>query len=617
MTKKRRCKKFFRVPERQGQSGGQSGAPTPLSIGVQADTFLQLFEANRLEFLINKYEGPEIERLVKAQYGDEKADRRDPQAINRIQYDVRIKIERCCAADPTSKLGSDGPGLAGEVVNAGGYSEWIVKCWLADPDNHRWWEDLYKITDDLAIFARIQSRLPVAERNIYALKSPRELYELVRRYMAANKLTRLSAVPLQDTTVLINDSALFVGIPKSIASSKKLGAGTRWCTTQPQYFQNYTNEGPLFVVIIHPREDDEEEVKFQLHFQSKSYMDAEDHGVELDEVFAHDHRIRPALVSFFQSTGDIEALMVLLKGAGEEVMKAEVGPLCTPEALRKITSLQTLLEFLHQGVVELEVIQPAVDEKFGLKASSANPIAVEDANYLRVYYEYGDSDLESMFDHQSAHWVATAFPDGNGDDDDPYDYQHADVEACMEYYVDDKGRAAIRQAVRKVWDALDEDERAELDDVADWATNHNSLVELIGDDRFDGIQMALNSAYTDAINQGTRSAIYKEVVSELADMGLSDIKHDSLPGHQVNPTATPAQPFVRTGTDRGVLSFRVSVELAIEALDNHQYYDNGLAQALAALHNGHASINTRRIDSAEADEEAFNDTLVNMVHDLT
>lgn len=69
-----------------------------------------------------------------------------------------------------------------------------------------------------------------------------------------------------------------VWIPKTYAASCKLGQGTSWCTATTEsdhYYKQYTYQGPLYILIN--KADPEE--KYQFHFESESFMDADDYSV--------------------------------------------------------------------------------------------------------------------------------------------------------------------------------------------------------------------------------------------------------------------------------------------------------------------------------------------------
>ena len=77
------------------------------------------------------------------------------------------------------------------------------------------------------------------------------------------------------------DDEWAVYIPHTYRASRQIGQGTHWCTasSNPNYYESYTQYGDLYVNI---RKSDD--AKFQIHFESKQAMDANDRPVALGEI---------------------------------------------------------------------------------------------------------------------------------------------------------------------------------------------------------------------------------------------------------------------------------------------------------------------------------------------
>lgn len=74
-------------------------------------------------------------------------------------------------------------------------------------------------------------------------------------------------------------------IPKTYAASCKLGSGTSWCTATTEsdyYYNNYTNQGPLYILINKSNPEE----KYQFHFESKQFMDRDDYSINLFDFLA-------------------------------------------------------------------------------------------------------------------------------------------------------------------------------------------------------------------------------------------------------------------------------------------------------------------------------------------
>jgi len=207
-------------------------------------------------------------------------------------------------------------------VKAGKYVNWLIKSYLGlpstvevSPDNPEFkrelttkkelfFEDLYKITDDLKKFERFKNRLPQESRDINKM-TPRDLYNAVKDFdltlATTTKAERKSAdvhkgakivfegnkwrvVEISDKTALGKEAACFYG-----GNQKE----TRWCTSAPglQWFERYIKDGPLYV-IYDPRDTKVSPQtglpveRYQFHFQSDQFMDKDDARVDLVKLLS-------------------------------------------------------------------------------------------------------------------------------------------------------------------------------------------------------------------------------------------------------------------------------------------------------------------------------------------
>ena len=90
-----------------------------------------------------------------------------------------------------------------------------------------------------------------------------------------------SPVPKEPLEKVYEDNEWVVYIPHTYRASRQIGQGTHWCTasSNPEYYKSYTQDGDLYVNI---RKTDD--AKFQIHFESKQAMDADDEPVALGEI---------------------------------------------------------------------------------------------------------------------------------------------------------------------------------------------------------------------------------------------------------------------------------------------------------------------------------------------
>ena len=156
------------------------------------------------------------------------------------------------------------------------YLQWMIRMFSRKLLKE---EDIYKLEGDLKAFHKHKRRLPAASRDINRIKSPRDLYELVRPLLGAGtgrELRREERRKLdKDIKVLYDGPKGKLYVPMTEKASCFLGRGTRWCTAADKHnaFMEYSSKGPLYVLINRKGE------KFQIHVPSGSIMDDEDDHV--------------------------------------------------------------------------------------------------------------------------------------------------------------------------------------------------------------------------------------------------------------------------------------------------------------------------------------------------
>jgi hypothetical protein len=278
-----------------------------------------ILEASRFEVLMDKFVKKPLKR----------GQQLDPKEIekekNKIPKDVFFEL---IEADPTSRLNNVNLYIALpddlNKVKVGGYTPWLIKQYLnvtteRQPGDQgyeaevkqmreRFMEDLYKIPDELKKFERFKGRLPVDKRNIANLsvmeledlmapfklektKGTAEEKEVAKKsyeYPGSEVVFRgknWTIVKITDCGQLGKDAACFFG-----GYNLKSGVGeTNWCTSAPglSYFENtYCPKGPLYVIL--PQQDTQYGEKsglpanrYQFHFQTNSFMDKNDRGIDL------------------------------------------------------------------------------------------------------------------------------------------------------------------------------------------------------------------------------------------------------------------------------------------------------------------------------------------------
>jgi len=217
--------------------------------------------------------------------------------------------------DPTSRVPEDAQSIE-DVKKTGGYVQWMVnQIKRLRPEGvgknknphpiEMFFEDLYKVKDDLVKFERFKGQLPQDKRDINKLTSD-ELYELVKDF-SLEKATTTKA-ERKDAKYNHPGGEFVLETPKyvltKIERQDELGKEaacfyggnnkeTRWCTSAPglSYFERYIKDGPLYQVFDKSSEVSPEtglpSERFQFHFPSNQFMDKHDRQIDLIEFLSN------------------------------------------------------------------------------------------------------------------------------------------------------------------------------------------------------------------------------------------------------------------------------------------------------------------------------------------
>ena len=230
-------------------------------------------------------------------------------------------------SDPTTKqdLESGEP----EITKVGAYTNWLVKQWMGLPQEadkeyaygspdwgvalerlqNLFMEDLYKTTEDLEKFHHLKkTKKYKGQKDIGQIKSVADLYDNVKDYkVSKDELTKTKAERLRDDVEKVyEDDKWRILIPKSKEASCHYGGGdTRWCTASKSsnYYDHYSKQGPLYMMMY--KEDagksPSENRSHQFHFESNSFYNAEDRGIDLGPFFATYPELKPFFKDKFSS----------------------------------------------------------------------------------------------------------------------------------------------------------------------------------------------------------------------------------------------------------------------------------------------------------------------------
>lgn len=137
--------------------------------------------------------------------------------------------------------------------------------------------DIPELKSALITYDKNRTQLP----QIKDCKSLSELIEWVKDLSDDFKPVRKQSDAKKNLEKVYEDNEWVVYVPHSHAAARRGGEGTRWCTASENdyYYNYYSKQGLLYINI---RKSDG--AKFQFHFESSQFMNADDNHIRLNEI---------------------------------------------------------------------------------------------------------------------------------------------------------------------------------------------------------------------------------------------------------------------------------------------------------------------------------------------
>lgn len=137
--------------------------------------------------------------------------------------------------------------------------------------------DIPELKTALVTYDKNKSQLPL----IKDCKSLSELIGWVKDISDDFKAVRNQSKSKADLEKVYEDSEWVVYVPHSHAATRRGGEGTHWCTASENdyYYNYYSKQGPLYINICKSNG-----AKFQFHFKSDQFMDADDQPAKLRDI---------------------------------------------------------------------------------------------------------------------------------------------------------------------------------------------------------------------------------------------------------------------------------------------------------------------------------------------
>lgn len=324
---------------------------------------------NRVQILINKLTEPTVSKDGKKQ---------KPKLTKEELFSL---VE----ADPTTRMNEVNPNDASEQdlskIKAGSYVNWLISQYLKvgsdlDPNDRRYkedlksqkelfFEDLYKVTQDLTKFHKFKNRLEEKDINKYNLRS---LYDAVKDFDI--EMATTTKAERQSSDVHPGGKIVFEGDTWRVVEIKDKGekgreaacfyggnqVETRWCTSAPglSWFDNYIKKGPLYV-IYNPNDPNKSKntglpiERYQFSFGGDQFMDKDDTSINLPEML---NGKMSELKEFFKPYF-IQG--VIFNGENIEIENFDRGALGKYLSIYKESGFQDVIEMIPDTVTSISI----------------------------------------------------------------------------------------------------------------------------------------------------------------------------------------------------------------------------------------------------------------------
>ena len=164
------------------------------------------------------------------------------------------------------------------------YTEWMIRRYI--DGGIRYLEDVDStVAENLAMYheLKIRRKLPPELADTGKVKSNQVARFFRDVYNIYKELPEVQERMIKgEAEQVYEDNEIKIIHPKNQEAACYYGQGTRWCTASTRsrnYFNDYNQDGPLYIVL--PKKPKHTGEKYQLHFESHSYMNEDDASVDL------------------------------------------------------------------------------------------------------------------------------------------------------------------------------------------------------------------------------------------------------------------------------------------------------------------------------------------------
>jgi hypothetical protein len=192
----------------------------------------------------------------------------------KIQYILnhqRESIQRAVEVD-FSFNDRDASSFMEEVSNSIHFKglQWFINCYI---NGEFFFEDIDQVSNDLNLFF---AKKHVHKKDINTL-SKSEFYRIVESLDTTVKTKQ--QIKFEGSEKVLNNDDLVIIKLLTGEAAKFYAANTKWCTSNPATFENYSKNGPVYVIVAKGANK-----KFQIHVPSSQFKDEIDSDVSEEDI---------------------------------------------------------------------------------------------------------------------------------------------------------------------------------------------------------------------------------------------------------------------------------------------------------------------------------------------
>ena len=165
------------------------------------------------------------------------------------------------------------------------YMMWIVQRYVSG--GIRFFEDLNQTIEYLVLFDYYKRKgyITGSAKDIAKYKGFADLYvtvsDIEKEWQKNENNQMLEILSSKEANVIYEDNKYIVVIPRTFNAAKILGSDA-WCTSRGKnQYREYTEEGPLYILLIKQGSEFSEE-KYQFHFEKTEFTDKNNLSVNSD-----------------------------------------------------------------------------------------------------------------------------------------------------------------------------------------------------------------------------------------------------------------------------------------------------------------------------------------------